>query len=172
MLGLQPLIVEVSPITRSQDNAGNTVLSYQSVELFRFGGVLPYRNKIRVAVHPQHQDVWYWLIPFSNGRCSLGVVAEPSFLDKYSGDEMTKLKTLVGEDPNLRKLLANAVWDTPARTIKGYSADVKTLAGPGFALLGNAGEFLDPVFSSGVTIALTSASLAAKRSPRSTSACS
>lgn len=120
------------------------------------------RNKIRVAVHPQHQDVWYWLIPFSNGRCSLGVVAEPSFLDKYSGDEMTKLKTLVGEDPNLRKLLANAVWDMPARTIKGYSADVKTLAGPGFALLGNAGEFLDPVFSSGVTIALTSASLAAK----------
>ncbi len=62
----------------------------------------------------------------------------------------------------VRKLLANAVWDTPARTIKGYSADVKSLAGPGFALLGNAGEFLDPVFSSGVTIALTSASLAAK----------
>lgn len=120
------------------------------------------RNKIRVAVHPEHQDVWYWLIPFSNGRCSLGVVAEPAFLERYQGDEMTKLKTLVGEDPNLRKLLANAVWDTPARTIKGYSADVKSLAGPGFALLGNAGEFLDPVFSSGVTIALTSASLAAK----------
>jgi len=47
-LGLQPLVIEVSPITRGQDAEGNTVLSYQSVELFRFGGVIPYRNKIDV----------------------------------------------------------------------------------------------------------------------------
>jgi flavin-dependent dehydrogenase len=120
------------------------------------------RNKIRVAVHPDHQDVWYWVIPFSNGRCSLGVVAEPSFLDGYQGDETTRLRALVNEDPNLRALLADAVWDTPARTLRGYSANVKQLCGPGYALLGNAGEFLDPVFSSGVTIALTSASLAAR----------
>ncbi|MDP1825782.1 MAG: NAD(P)/FAD-dependent oxidoreductase [Archangium sp.] len=120
------------------------------------------RNKIRVAVHPEHQDVWYWVIPFSDGRCSLGVVAEAAFLDRYPGDEMTKLKTLVNEDPNLRELLANAVWDTPARTLRGYASNVKHLCARGYALLGNAGEFLDPVFSSGVTIALTSASLAAK----------
>ena len=120
------------------------------------------RNKIRVAVHPEHMDVWYWVIPFSGGRCSLGVVAEAAFLDRYQGDEMTRLKTLVNEDPTLRELLANAVWDTPARTLRGYSSNVKQLCGPGYALLGNAGEFLDPVFSSGVTIALTSASLAAK----------
>ncbi len=120
------------------------------------------RNKIRVAVHPEHQDVWYWLIPFSDGRCSLGVVAEAAFLDRYQGDEMTKLKTLVNEDPTLKDLLANAVWDTPARTLRGYSSNVKHLNAKGYALLGNAGEFLDPVFSSGVTIALTSASLAAK----------
>ncbi|WP_424823423.1 NAD(P)/FAD-dependent oxidoreductase, partial [Pseudomonas viridiflava] len=53
------------------------------------------------------------------------------------------------------------VWDTPVRTIGGYSANVKTLHGKGFALLGNAAEFLDPVFSSGVTIAMRSASMAA-----------
>lgn len=120
------------------------------------------RNKIRVAVHPEHMDVWYWVIPFSDGRCSLGVVAEAAFLDRYQGDEMTKLKTLVNEDPSLRELLKNAVWDTPARTLRGYASNVKQLCAPGYALLGNAGEFLDPVFSSGVTIALTSASLAAK----------
>lgn len=120
------------------------------------------RNKIRVAVHPEHQDVWYWVIPFSDGRCSLGVVAEAAFLDRYQGDEMTKLKTLVNEDPTLKELFANAVWDTPARTLRGYSSNVKQLCAKGYALLGNAGEFLDPVFSSGVTIALTSASLAAK----------
>ena len=120
------------------------------------------RNKIRVAIHPDHVDVWYWVIPFSDGRCSLGVVAEAAFLDKYQGDETTKLKTLVNEDPNLRELLKNAVWDTPARTLRGYSSNVKQLCGKGYALLGNAGEFLDPVFSSGVTIAMTSSSLAAK----------
>ena len=42
----------------------------------------------------------------------------------------------------------------------GYSSNVSSLHGPGFALLGNAAEFLDPVFSSGVTIALNSADLA------------
>ncbi|HEY1087799.1 MAG TPA: NAD(P)/FAD-dependent oxidoreductase, partial [Archangium sp.] len=99
------------------------------------------RNKIRVAVHPDHQDVWYWLIPFSGGRASLGVVAEAKFLDQYQGDEATKLKTLVNEDPNLRSLLANAVWDTPVRTLRGYASNVKQLCGPGYALLGNAGEF-------------------------------
>src|SRR5262249_27190621 len=46
--------------------------------------------------------------------------------------------------------------------IAGYACKVKSLVGPGYALLGNAGEFLDPIFSSGVTIALKSASLAAK----------
>ncbi|MGO4305507.1 NAD(P)/FAD-dependent oxidoreductase [Cupriavidus sp. RAF12] len=118
------------------------------------------RNKIRIGVHPEHVDVWYWTIPFSNGRCSQGVVAEKSFLDRYAGDEMAKLKTLVSEEPGLAALLKDANWDTPARQIVGYSANVSSLWGNGYALLGNAGEFLDPVFSSGVTIAFKSASLA------------
>lgn len=118
------------------------------------------RNKIRISIHPEHVDVWYWTIPFSDGRCSQGVVAEASFFERYEGDEMTRLRTLVGEEPGLARLLADAQWDTPARKIVGYSANVKSLWGKGYALLGNAGEFLDPVFSSGVTIAFKSASLA------------
>jgi len=120
------------------------------------------RQKIRVTVHPEFPDVWYWTIPFSDGRCSLGVVAHNDFLTKYSGTESERLRALVAEDPALSALLANAVWDTPARQIVGYAANVKSLWGNRFALLGNAGEFLDPVFSSGVTIAFKSASLAAQ----------
>ena len=119
------------------------------------------RNKIRIIVHPANHEVWYWLIPFATGRSSIGVVAEASFLARYAGDETARLATLVGEDPSLSRLLRNARWDTPARQLVGYSANVKSLCGPGFALLGNAGEFLDPIFSSGVTIAFKSASLAA-----------
>ncbi|HTA17367.1 MAG TPA: NAD(P)/FAD-dependent oxidoreductase, partial [bacterium] len=118
------------------------------------------RNKILVTVHPREKDVWYWLIPFSNGRCSLGVVASAEFLAPYVGDLDAGLRDLQFQAPGLKALLKDAVWDTPARQIKGYASDVSTLYGPNFALLGNAGEFLDPVFSSGVTIAFKSASLA------------
>jgi flavin-dependent dehydrogenase len=119
------------------------------------------RDKIRIIVHPVHADVWYWLIPFSNGRSSIGVVASQEFLARYQGDDTDRLKELLCEDPASRALLAGAVWDTPARHITGYASNVSALCGRGFALLGNAGEFLDPVFSSGVTIAFKSASLAA-----------
>ena len=119
------------------------------------------RNKIRVTVHPLHCDVWFWTIPFAGGRCSQGVVAETSFLDRYQGTPTERLRAIVAEEPSLSALLANADWDTPARQITGYSANVEKLWGQGYALLGNAGEFLDPVFSSGVTIAFKSASLAA-----------
>jgi flavin-dependent dehydrogenase len=120
------------------------------------------RQKIRVTVHPEHPDVWYWTIPFSNGRCSLGVVAHNDFLSRYTGTETERLRAIVAEDPGLSTLLAGAVWDTPARQIVGYSANVSSRWGNRFALLGNAGEFLDPVFSSGVTIAFKSASLASE----------
>ena len=119
------------------------------------------RNKILIAVHPQHRDVWYWLIPFSQGRSSLGVVAAQSFfdLDQHSPAEL--LKQAVGACPELAELLVRAEFDTPVNTLGGYACKVKSLWGKSFALLGNAGEFLDPVFSSGVTIAMKSASLAA-----------
>ncbi|HEY4317440.1 MAG TPA: NAD(P)/FAD-dependent oxidoreductase [Herbaspirillum sp.] len=118
------------------------------------------RNKIRVCVHPDHCNVWYWLIPFAGGRCSIGVVAEQAFLAQFQGNETERLQALVNSEPAQRLLLANAKWDTPARQIVGYASNVKQLWGKGYALLGNAGEFLDPVFSSGVTIAVKSASLA------------
>lgn len=119
------------------------------------------RDKILITTHPELRDVWYWTIPFSNGRCSLGVVASAERYEARPLDLDACLKELVLEAPNLKRILEHAKWDTPARLIGGYSANVKALHGPGFALLGNAAEFLDPVFSSGVTIAMRSASMAA-----------
>ena len=118
------------------------------------------RNKILITTHPQHRDVWLWLIPFADNRCSIGVVGLPETLE---GDHETVLKKFALECPMLKRILANANWENefPFRNIQGYSANVKALHGRHFALLGNAAEFLDPVFSSGVTIALHSALLAA-----------
>ncbi len=122
------------------------------------------RNKIRITVDHAQQDTWYWLIPFANGRCSIGVVGHPEYFEQFitaDSDISSKLQRILLQEPTLQPLLQHAVFDTPARSISSYSCDVESLWGPGFALLGNAGEFLDPVFSSGVTIAMKSASLAA-----------
>lgn len=124
------------------------------------------RNKILITVHEKDHRGWYWLIPFADGRCSFGIVAEQDFFDHYGyiSDEPEALlalfKDILADEPSLSLVLRNMKFDTPIRTLVGYSANVKTLAQRNFALLGNAGEFLDPVFSSGVTIALKSSSLA------------
>ncbi len=122
------------------------------------------RNRILITVHPDHKDVWFWLIPFSAGVSSVGVVGADSYFTKMkaqgvSNDEI--LKSYIKQVPYLDELLADAVFDKPVRMMEGYSSRVSSLHGTSFALLGNAGEFLDPVFSSGVTIAMKSASLAA-----------
>ncbi|MDH3759447.1 MAG: NAD(P)/FAD-dependent oxidoreductase [Gammaproteobacteria bacterium] len=120
------------------------------------------RNKILVHVHPRQADIWYWMIPFSGGRASIGVIAPTDVLAEIPGDDQSRLRQLVAQVPDKAELLANAEYDSPVGSIEGYACDVSRLHGDNFALLGNAGEFLDPVFSSGVTIALKSASLAAE----------
>lgn len=119
------------------------------------------RNKILITTHPKNKEIWYWLIPFSDGTCSIGVVAEDRYLNIGLNDKET-LKKHVYDAPMLKRLLKDAQWLKDARTIEGYSKNVSKLYGDKFILLGNAGEFLDPVFSSGITIAFKSASLAAK----------
>ncbi len=120
------------------------------------------RQKIRIGTNPTDRDIWSWLIPFSNGNCSLGIVATKEQHARYKGTNEERLWAMVAAEPTLRQLLSKAHSVRPVGEIVGYSANVKTLHGPGFALLGNAAEFLDPVFSSGVTIALYSAKLAAQ----------
>lgn len=120
------------------------------------------RNKILITIHPEQRDVWYWTIPFSNGTCSIGVVGRREFFADYPEDADERLLSVVREDPGLASLLKDAEILQPVRQVVGYSASVKSLYGRRFALLGNAGEFLDPVFSSGVTIAMKSATLAAE----------
>jgi len=119
------------------------------------------RQKIRVGVHPTESDVWSWLIPFSNGNASVGVVSSIEHHKARSGTPEEQYWQAIQAEPRLHALLANAQVVRPPGEIIGYAATVTRLHGPHFALLGNAAEFLDPVFSSGVTIALKSAKLAA-----------
>jgi flavin-dependent dehydrogenase len=120
------------------------------------------RQKIRAGIHPDDHEVWSWLIPFSNGTASVGVVSSIEQLRARKGTLDEQYWQAIGAEPRLRELLANAQTIRPVGELVGYAATVTTLHGPHFALLGNAAEFLDPIFSSGVTIALKSAILAAR----------
>ncbi len=119
------------------------------------------RQKIRVGIHPQDRAVWSWLIPFSNGHCSVGVVASIEHHRARGGTPDEQFWAAMRAEPRLHDLLKNAQTARPVGEIIGYAAAVSSLHGRHFALLGNAAEFLDPVFSSGITIAMKSASLAA-----------
>ena len=119
------------------------------------------REKILIGVHPTRPAVWYWLIPFSDGRASVGVVVDRETMLAAGDDDTSRLWQFLSEEPTVARYLRNAVQVRDTNRLEGYSADVERLHGPGFALLGNAGEFLDPVFSSGVTVALDSAVRAA-----------
>jgi len=119
------------------------------------------REQTLIVIHPEFKDVWYWLIPFSNGLSSLGVVLpEQQYESNVHSSLLEDLKYWIAAENNLSGILSNCKFDMRVQKISGYSCDVKSLWGESFALLGNAGEFLDPIFSSGVTIAMKSADLA------------
>jgi len=120
----------------------------------------PGQGKIWICVH--QDNAWIWIIPFSNGKTSVGVVARPEFFAKYPGEPADQLRAILSSDPNATARLGDTQFAFPPRRIGGYSCSVKQLYGPGFALAGNASEFLDPVFSSGVTLAMESGLRAAK----------
>lgn len=117
------------------------------------------RNQILITVHPTNPEIWYWLIPFADGTASIGVVGEEKLFARYE-TPADKLWNMVKEEPHLLEVLGDYQVIRAEQCITGYSANVNRLYGDRFALLGNAGEFLDPVFSSGVTIAMKSSSLA------------
>ncbi|MGQ0506833.1 MAG: NAD(P)/FAD-dependent oxidoreductase [Myxococcaceae bacterium] len=116
---------------------------------------------IWVCVHPK--NAWMWIIPFSNGRTSVGIVAKKEVFDEAPGaTDREKLFALIAQDPNAGPRLAKAVPVMKTERREGWSSSVERLYGPRWALAGNASEFLDPVFSSGVMLALESGLCAAK----------
>ena len=126
-------------------------------------GILPedhQRDATLITTHPKHRNVWYWLISFASGRSSVGVVGPPELIEPYQGEGMAGLKKIIHEDPELAHILRHAEFDSQAHQINAYSGNVTQFCGDGYAVLGNAGEFLDPIFSSGVTVAMKSAHLA------------
>ncbi len=119
---------------------------------------------IWVCVHPENG--WIWVIPFSNGRTSVGLVCDASYWNNLTGSPQEKLQTFIAQEPNTSTRLNKAVPVQSTQVIKSFSKKVKQMHGERWALAGNTADFLDPVFSSGVALALESAYLAAQLTTR------
>ncbi|MCT2408229.1 tryptophan 7-halogenase [Chryseobacterium antibioticum] len=109
-------------------------------------------------------EVWLWVIPFSNGNTSIGIVGPTEYIDQLSenGDPAEALRKAISLSDYYVKRFGNVDFLFEPRHLKDYSCSVKQLFGEGYALTGNASEFLDPVFSSGMAFATESGMLAAK----------
>lgn len=109
-------------------------------------------------------EVWLWVIPFSNGNTSLGVVGPTDFINSLSENKNNSeaLKNAIQLSDYYIKRFGGVDFLFEPVKLENYSRSVKQMYGDGFALTGNSSEFLDPVFSSGVAFATESGMLAAK----------
>lgn len=110
------------------------------------------------------REVWLWVIPFSNGNTSVGVVGPTHYINSLSasGDTAEALRKAIVTSDFYRERFQHSDFLFEPNKIQSYSCSVKKLFGNGFVLTGNSTEFLDPVFSSGVAFATESGMLAAK----------
>ncbi len=106
---------------------------------------------------------WFWYIPLHNGVLSVGVVAgyDYLFLERDTKDLEAIYFEEVERCPGLKPRLANARRTGPFRAAKEYSYRSRQAAGDGWVVVGDAFGFLDPLYSSGVLLALTSGAMAA-----------
>jgi flavin-dependent dehydrogenase len=115
---------------------------------------------IYIYVHGNN-DAWIWCIPFSDGITSVGVVCTEEYFASYGMENEEFWDTIINATPGAKERFAQSKKVVPVGKIDGYSANVKSMFGKNYCMAGNATEFLDPVFSSGVTLALESGNQAA-----------
>lgn len=116
-------------------------------------------NRITAIVHKP--GTWIWVIPFGDGTTSLGFVGDPTFFETYEGSPDERLKKLIQEEPFISSRFKDSTFLFEPRTLESWSATTDKFYGDGYVLTGNVTEFLDPIFSSGVTLATVSSQHAA-----------
>ena len=107
-------------------------------------------------------ETWLWVIPFSNGYTSIGYVGPTAYLESFAGDNTQKLQEMMKLSAYYYHRFEGLEYEFEPKIIKNIAKSVKQLYGNGYVLTGNSAEFLDPVFSSGVTFATESSLVAAK----------
>jgi len=104
---------------------------------------------------------WFWNIPLHDGTNSVGLITKAE-LAPSSEDRAAFYESAIQKSVYTKKMLASARRVTDVRCIVDYSFRPSRLTGPGFVLVGDAGNFIDPIWSTGIMLATTGARLAAR----------
>ena len=114
---------------------------------------------------PIDRGVWYWIIPFSDGTCSVGGVFDPTDVrlpDAEGASPESRYDALLARSRRMMRLLEGARRTSGVHGVSDYSARSSKLGGDGWVLVGDAATFLDPVFSTGVFLAMATGERAAR----------
>jgi flavin-dependent dehydrogenase len=104
---------------------------------------------------------WFWTIPLPDDVMSVGLVGTRSFFRTRREDLDSFFERAVGASPTIAERMTNAELISPLIATANYSYSSPQFSGDGFILIGDAAAFIDPLFSSGVMMAMSSAALAA-----------
>ena len=160
------------------DATGQTGLIGRQLKLFQHDERLRnaaiytyYRNAYRddgrnagatIVIHTMLEGGWFWYIPLNDNVTSVGLVASPDLLFSGRGNspEDTFLQE-VARCEGLKRRLADAEQVEDVRVLRDFTYSSSRVSGEGWVLVGDAYSFIDPVYSSGVFLALRSGEMAA-----------
>lgn len=114
-----------------------------------------------LVLQTQDKQGWFWYIPQHDNRISVGVVGDFNYLFKNRGDHETTFNEELDRCPSVKKRVDIGRRASRFYATKDYTYRSSRAAGDGWVLVGDAFGFLDPLYSSGVLLALKSGELAA-----------
>lgn len=123
----------------------------------RAGGSNP---EVTCILHTESKEAWFWYIPLGDGTVSVGLVGDNEFLLKRGGSPQKTFETEIQNCPGIQRRLIDATLRGKYNVAKEFSYKTTEQAGDGWVLVGDAGGFIDPIYSSGVFLALKSGVMA------------
>ena len=126
-------------------------------DAIRAGGSNP---EVTCILHTESKEAWFWYIPLGNGTVSVGLVGDNEFLLKRGGSPQDTFDAEIKNCPGIKRRLIDATQVDRLNVAKEFSYHMSERAGDGWVLVGDAGGFIDPIYSSGVYLALKSGMMA------------
>ncbi len=115
-----------------------------------------------LVIYTPDKQGWFWSIPLENDITSIGIVGKPQFLITGRGDDpLAILEEEIARTPGIARRVANAERVSHAYVTSDFTYRARRIAGDGWVLCGDAFGFLDPIYSSGVLLALKMGELTA-----------
>ncbi|MBR0660089.1 NAD(P)/FAD-dependent oxidoreductase [Neoroseomonas oryzicola] len=143
--------------TKARNPHNNTAAIYG-----HFHGVAPFDGEEdgNITVH-LFDEGWFWMIPLTGGVMSIGVVSNPGFFKRRRGSAEEFFLATLRAVPSVARRIEGARLVSEVTTTGNYSYASKVMQGDGWLMAGDSYAFIDPVFSSGVLLAMASAEMGA-----------